>query len=99
LLDGVDVLVITFEPWHSDFACDARRLRELGRLDLDPYVYVDNGGLHVRWAGGRGGMNLRQTLPAPTDKAKTRYVAIPLEARLTATMGPSIAKAEIRRAS
>jgi hypothetical protein len=101
LLDGVEVLVFTFEPWHSGFAVDATRLLALSRLKELDVAYINNEGLHLRWAGGRGGMNLRQTLPNPLTRAKGRVrdVAIPLEARIKTMVGPSIAKAEIRRAS
>lgn len=51
---------------HVDRALVARAGRAISRLP-EPVADVDADALHLRWRGGRGGLDLRSPPPAPRD--------------------------------
>jgi hypothetical protein len=44
------------------------QLRRLARTHLDLAACVSSYGLHLRWRGGRGGLNFRAKVPGKTDR-------------------------------
>lgn len=54
------------------------------RLFIDVAAYVDAGGLHVRWRGGRGGYNWKPRFVAPVDRE--RVLTVELQAPVRAAV-------------
>jgi hypothetical protein len=54
-----------------------RRARMLKRTFLDAAVFVDDAGVHFRWKGGRGRLNLKSQAVSPSEMQRALAVPIP----------------------